>query len=214
MHFWNTPLIWRLIAQRTPSVRSVIWAKVRGDQLPERLNINLLKSASCVALTAEAPARLLPDFEQAPIVPGLIQTDRVAGVVRRAHDGFRIDYVGTTNTGKLDEKVFSIMSNLAIPDVKLRIYGGALEPAMAQAHAAMPDPSRVEIRGFTENIAEVFATTDVFAFPMAESSYGAGDLALQPAHRHWPGRICLDCERHLAEPPGYRRVRALVRLRP
>ncbi len=181
MHFWNTPLIWRLIARRAPSMRTVIWALVRGDQPPQRLNVNLLMSATAVALTAQAPACLLPDFAQAPIVPGLIQPDRVAGVVRRAHDGFRIDYVGTTNGGKLDVKAFSIMSNLAIPDVKFRIYGGALEPAMAQAHAAMPDPSRVEVCGFTENIAEVFATTDVFAFPMAESSYSAGDLALQEA---------------------------------
>ena len=114
-------------------------------------------------------------------MPGLVQLDRVAHVEKRAHNGFNIDYIGTTNSGKLDPKVFSIISNLNIPDVRFRIYGGALEPAMAQAHAAMPDPSRVEICGFTENIAEVFATTDVFAFPMAESSYGAGDLALQEA---------------------------------
>jgi glycosyltransferase involved in cell wall biosynthesis len=33
----------------------------------------------------------------------------------------------------------------------------------------------------SENIAEVFATTDVFAFPTAEGSYGSSDLALQEA---------------------------------
>lgn len=52
---------------------------------------------------------------------------------------------------------------------------------MAQAYAAMADPSRVAICGFTEDIAEVFATTDVFAFPLAEGSYSAGDLVLQEA---------------------------------
>ena len=181
IHFWNTPIMWRLIARPRPPVRSVIWAKVRGDRLPQRLNGNLLKSATGVALTAEPPAHLLPDFETAPIVPGLVQPGRVAGLVRRAHEGFRIDYVGTTNSGKLDRNVFSIMSNLAIPDVRVRIFGGALEAEMMKAHGAMPDPSRVEICGFTENIAEVFATTDVFAFPVAEGSYGSSDLALQEA---------------------------------
>jgi glycosyltransferase involved in cell wall biosynthesis len=181
VHFWNMPLFWRLFARRAPPVRSVIWAKVRGDHPPQRLNINLLHSAAGVVLTAAAPPQLLPAFARAPIVAGLVQTDRVLGVVRRAHEGFQIDYVGTTNSGKLDIRIFSIVSQLAIPDVKLRIYGGALEPAMAQAHAAMSNPSRVEIRGFTENIAEVFATTDVFAFPMAETSYGTGDLSLQEA---------------------------------
>jgi glycosyltransferase involved in cell wall biosynthesis len=181
LHFWNSPSVWRLIARRPPPVRSVIWANVRGDHLPQRLNANLLHSAAGVVLTAEAPARLLPDFAQVPIVPGLIQSDRIAGMTRRPHDGFRVDYVGTTNSGKLDVNVFSIMAHLAIPEVKVRIYGGPLEPALAQAHAAMPNPSRVEICGFTENIAEVFATTDVFAFPMTEGSYGTGDLALQEA---------------------------------
>jgi glycosyltransferase involved in cell wall biosynthesis len=180
LHFWNTPLVWRLIA-RMPPVRSVLWVLVRGDRVPQRLNANLLHSASRVVLAAEAPAHILPDFEQAPIVPGLIQPERVANIVRRPHEGFRIDYVGTTNSGKLDAKFFSIMGNLKIRDVRVRIYGGALEPAMAQAHAAMSDPSRVEIGGFTENVAEVFSTTDVYAFPMAENSYSAGDLALQEA---------------------------------
>jgi glycosyltransferase involved in cell wall biosynthesis len=181
VHFWNTPLIWHFIARGTPPVRSVIWAKVRGDRLPQRLNANLLLSATGVALTTEAPAHLSPELAQASIVPGLIQPGRVAGVERRPHDGFRIDYVGTTNSGKLDIKIFSIMSDLTIPDVKVRIFGGSLEPAMARAHAAMPDPARVEICGFTENIAEIFKTTDVFAFPLAESSYGSSDIALQEA---------------------------------
>jgi hypothetical protein len=114
-------------------------------------------------------------------VPGLIQADRIAGLVPRPHDGFQIDYVGTTNSGKLDPSIFSIMSKLAIPGVMVRIFGGALEPAMAQAHTEMPDPSRIEICGFTENIAKVFATTDVFAYPVAESSYGSSDIALQEA---------------------------------
>jgi glycosyltransferase involved in cell wall biosynthesis len=181
VHFWNTPLMWSLFAQLTLSVRSVIWVHVRGDHPPQRLNANLLRSATCLALTVRAPPCLLPDFEQAPIVPGLIQPDRLAGLVRRPHSGFRIDYVGTTNSGKLDIGIFSIISNLRIPDVKLRIFGGTLEPVMERARVTLPDPSRVEICGFTENVAEVFATTDVFAYPMAENSYGSSDIALQEA---------------------------------
>lgn len=181
VHFWNTPPMWRLLARRAPPVRAVIWALIRGDHPPQRLNAELLRSAAGVVLTAAPPAHLVADFAQAPIVPGLIQKERVACVAPRAHDGFRITYVGTTNGGKLDDQIFSIVADLAIPGVTLRLHGGALEPAMARAHAAMPDPSRVEVRGFTENIAEAFATTDVFAFPMAADSYSAGDLALQEA---------------------------------
>lgn len=181
LHLWNNPLMWLLLAQRIPPMRCVIWAKIRGDLPPQRLNTNLLRSAAGVALTARPRAHLLPDFEQAAIVPGLIQPDRIAALVRRPHAGFRIDYIGTTNSGKLDASIFSIMSNLAIPEAKARIFGGVLEPPMAQAHMAMPDPSRVEICGFTENIAQVFATTDVFAYPLTESSYASSDVALQEA---------------------------------
>src|SRR5689334_13881955 len=44
VHYWNTPLMWRLFAQQTRSVRSLIWVKVRGNLLPQRLNANLLHS--------------------------------------------------------------------------------------------------------------------------------------------------------------------------
>jgi len=114
-------------------------------------------------------------------VPALIRPDRVAEVVRRAHDGFHVDYVGTLNSGELDTTIFSIVSKLAIPGAKARLFGGALDPEMMQARAEMPDLSRVEIGGFTENIAEIFSTTDVFAYPVAETSYGGADLALQEA---------------------------------
>jgi hypothetical protein len=180
-HFWNTPLIWLLLAQPTPPMRAAIWTQVRGDSPPQCLNANLLRSAAGVALAAHPPARLQPEFEHVAVVPTLIQPDRVVGLMHRPHDGFRVDYVGTTNSGKLDASIFPIVSNLTIPDVKVRIYGGALEPALAQAHAAMADPSRIEVCGFTENVAAIFATTDVFAYPMAESSYGGADLALQEA---------------------------------
>jgi len=181
MHFWNTPVLWRLIARRTPPVRPVIWAKVRGDHAPQRFNAGLFRSAAAVALTAKAAEALLPDLESAAIVPGLVQPDRVERMKPLTHSGFRVDYVGTTNSGKLDVQFFSIISDLAIPEVKVRIFGGALEPALAAAHAGMREPSRIEIGGFTENIAEVFATTDVFAFPMAENSYGSSDLVVQEA---------------------------------
>jgi glycosyltransferase involved in cell wall biosynthesis len=181
VHFWNSPLIWRLVTRQTPSVRSVIWVKVRGDVIPQLLNTNFLHSSAAVVLTVAAPPRLLPDFGHSPIVPALVQPDRVAGRVPRTHEGFQIDYLGTTNSGKLDINFFSIISNLKIPNVKVRIFGGALEPAMARAHTAMRDPSLVEICGFTENIKEVFATTDIFAFPMVQNSYGGADIALQEA---------------------------------
>ena len=180
IHFWNTPILWSLIARRLPPVRSVIWANVRGDRLPQRLNANLLHSATGVALTADAPIyRLI--LGQRPSYPAWCNLTGSRACYGAIMKGFEIDYIGTVNSGKLDPRVFSIMSNLAIPGVRVRIFGGALEAAMAKAHAAMPDPSRVEICGFTENIAEVFATTDVFAFPMAEGSYGSSDIALQEA---------------------------------
>ena len=181
VHFWNTPRLWRVLAGPLPPARFVIWSHVLGVHPPQRFNNSLLASATRLAFTAPPPADLLAQVQHARVIPALADAARVNGVSAKPHDGFNADYVGTTNRGKLHPRFVTMMARLAIPDLKVRICGGALEPAMAAEVAATPEPGRFECRGFVEDIASILETSDVFAFALAEQTYAASDLALQEA---------------------------------
>jgi glycosyltransferase involved in cell wall biosynthesis len=180
LHFWNTPAYWRFLTSDLPAARYVLWTLTLGAHAPQNLNGELAAAATRLVMTAPSgkPGKL---FQTAPIIPGLADGDRMAGFVAKAHQGFNADYIGTTNRGKMHPRYIEMMAAVDIPDVKVRICGGALEPAMASALAASPDPERFDCRGFVENIGGVLETSDVFAYALAERTYASSDISLQEA---------------------------------
>lgn len=180
LHFWNTPRVWRFLTDDLPSARWVIWSKILGAYAPQRLNVPYLAGLGDIVLTAPPPADL-PALADAPVVPGLVDAGRISALERKPHDGFNVDYVGTTNRGKMHPRFIEMMARLDIADLRVRIAGGALEPAMAAVLAAAPDPGRFACLGFVENIAALLATSDVFAYPLAERTYATSDKSLQEA---------------------------------
>jgi glycosyltransferase involved in cell wall biosynthesis len=181
VHFYNTPRLWRVLAGPLPPARFVLWSHVLGAHAPQLLSTRLFASAARLALTAPPPAYLSAKVGQARVIPAVTDHARVSGVSAQPHDGFNADYVGTTNRGKMHPRFVTMMARVAIPDLKVRIWGGTLEPAMAAEVARTPEPGRFECRGFAEDISSIFETSDVFAFALAERTYAASDLALQEA---------------------------------
>ncbi|QPC90588.1 glycosyltransferase family 4 protein [Mesorhizobium sp. INR15] len=181
VHFWNTPSLWRLLTADLPPARYVVWALILGANAPQKLNTRLATEAAGLVLTAPSSSDQANGLEAAPVVPGLADEHRLAGLHAKAHDGFNADYIGTTNRGKMHPRFIEMMAALDIPGLKVRICGGALEQGMASALAASPDPGRFECRGFVENIGAVLETSDVFAYPLAERTYASSDISLQEA---------------------------------
>ncbi|MBX9773736.1 MAG: glycosyltransferase family 4 protein [Xanthobacteraceae bacterium] len=181
VHFYNTPALWRTLAGALPSARFVIWAKVLGEHAPQRFNTRLFACAAHVAFTAPPPAYLPAQFKEARVIPALADHARVSGVVAKPHDGFNADYVGTTNWGKMHPRFVTMLARVAVPELKVRVCGGALEPAMAAELKQTPQPGRFECCGFVQDIASILETSDVFAYPLAERTYATSDQSLQEA---------------------------------
>jgi hypothetical protein len=78
-------------------------------------------------------------------------------------------------------RFIEMMARVEIPECRIRICGGALEPAMAAALARLPSAQRFECRGFVGDIASVLKTSDVFVYPLAERTYASSDISLQEA---------------------------------
>jgi glycosyltransferase involved in cell wall biosynthesis len=181
LHFWSTPRLWRLLVSDLPDARYMLWLAVLGNHPPHLLNADLLAGVQAWAFTAPPPAHLVDRMEQAPVIPGFVDRQRVADLQPEPHEGFNLDYIGTTNRGKMHPRFIEMMARLDIPDARIRICGGALEPAMAAALARLPSAQRFECRGFVEDIASVLETSDVFAYPLAERTYASSDISLQEA---------------------------------
>ena len=181
LHFWSTPRLWRLLVSGLPAARYMLWSKIMGEHAPQLLNAALLSGVQAWAFTAPPPAHLVDRVGQAPVIPGLVDRRRVAELEPEPHQGFNLDYIGTTNRGKMHPRFIEMMARVDIPDARIRICGGALEPAMAAALARLPGADRFECRGFVEDIASVLATSDVFAYPLAERTYASSDISLQEA---------------------------------
>jgi glycosyltransferase involved in cell wall biosynthesis len=181
IHFWNTPEMWRLLAAGLPESRYILWSKVLGAHSPQRLSTLLLSQMGAVMTTADLPPELSDRFPAAITVPGISDWDRLAGLVRRRHDGFNADYIGTTNLGKMHPRFVRMMARLNIPGLKVRICGGALDPAMQGEIDRLAHPERFACLGFVEDVRSILETSDVFAYPLAENSYATSDKSLQEA---------------------------------
>ena len=181
VHFWNTPPLWRTLAADMPAARYAIWAHIFGVHRPQVLNARVLARAAAVALTSPPPARLLPQLQHAPVIPAMVDWRRTRTVTPEAHPGFNADYIGTTNTGKIHPRFVSMMARIAIPDLRVRVFGGPLEPAMAQAIDTGSAPERFDIGGFVEDIGAVLRTSDIYAYPLAPWTYASCDVSLQEA---------------------------------
>ena len=181
LHFWSTPRLWRLLVSDLPDARYMLWLKVLGKHAPQLLNADLLAGVQAWAFTAPPPAHLVERMGHIPVIPGLVGRKRVAELQPEPHQGFNLDYIGTTNRGKLHPRFVEMMARVAIPDARIRICGGALEPAMAAALARLPCADRFECRGFVEDITSVLKTSDVFVYPLAERTYASSDISLQEA---------------------------------
>lgn len=180
IHFWNTPVVWDWIAMGLPPARYVLWSKIEGTHPPQHLSAALVDAVCATIYTAPPPDHLShrPDIT---IVPALTDMNRLQGLTPAPHDGLNVDYLGTLTRGKLHPSFFEMMDRVQVPEVRVRLCGGTLDPYFERALAATDNPSRFECLGFIEDIGDLFKTSDVFAYPLAPTTYASSDKALQEA---------------------------------
>lgn len=181
LHFWNTPDYWRLLTAGLPPSRYILWIKIMGAHAPQLLNQALLGASAAVITTAPEVAIGTGRNPNVRMIPGLVDSRRIEGLVRAPHDSFNADYIGTPNRGKIHPNFVAMMARIQVSGIKVRICGGALDSRMQQAIEASPDPARFDCRGFVEDIGSVLATSDLFACPLSERTYATCDLSFQEA---------------------------------
>jgi hypothetical protein len=177
VHFWNTPELWALLRGGLPPVRLAVWAHIAGDTPPQVVTPELVALADTFAATAAGTASLPFFASPPPVIPAAPDAARLAGAEPRRHDGFTIGYIGTLDFAKLHPRFAELCAAVDVPDARFVVCGAG--PA-AGALSAQVD-TRVELRGYVEEIGPVLAEIDVFGYPLAPGTYATSDLALQEA---------------------------------
>lgn len=182
LHLWNTPRMWRFLAQ-APKARYVIWSKILGASHPQILASDCISNAAHLILTAPCPGDQLAEIDpdRVSVIPGIADFDRLHSARPVRHDGFNVDFVGTVNAGKIHPQFAAMMSDIEIPGVAIRLFGGQPDDGLMSSISNSKDPSRFHIGGFVEDIASVLSTSDVFGYPLSPHTYATSDKSLQEA---------------------------------
>ncbi len=111
-------------------------------------------------------------------MPGVADFERLGDVQPRRHDTFNVGYIGTVNFAKMHPEFVSMSARIDVPDIRFVVCGGGQEQLRQQA-ARLGVAERFVLRGFVENIREVFETLDVFGYPLCEDNYATSELVVQ-----------------------------------
>jgi len=183
--YWNHPLLLDLLRRELPPTRLLVRSAIAGNTLPHILFPELVALADCWVLSAP------PNHGRHPLghrevhhIPALADMTRLADHAPRPHEGIRITYLGSLAATKLSRDFPTIVATTDHPGVTFDLYGDADEATIAslrQQLDARKAGTRVNFHGHVENIAQAFAETDIFAYPLAAGSYVTSEKALQEA---------------------------------
>ncbi|MBL9215221.1 MAG: polysaccharide pyruvyl transferase family protein [Opitutaceae bacterium] len=186
VHWWNCPEIATFFRRELPPMRLAIWAHVAGYHSPHLLTpglVNFVDSAvACSPHTFAHPAfrSLPPDAgpERAAMILAGAEFDRLRGIKPRAHQGFRVGFIGFVDPSKMHPDYATLSCAVKVPNVRFVVCGSGGQWLAAQV-AQLGRADSFEFRGNVEDIRSVIETLDVYGYPLCEDTYAAAELNLQ-----------------------------------
>ena len=185
VHFWNSPSLYRTLGRPWPAARVLTWCHVGGDEPPQVLTPDLVDFSDVILAsnphTAELPVLARANAEgKGGMVLGTADFSRLKTGRARSNPRFTITHIGTIDFVKMHPDFVALHAGLDIDDYRVVVCGvGAALPILQRQAAEAGCVDRFEFRGYVEAIDEVFADSDVFAYPIGDGY--ASELVLQEA---------------------------------
>lgn len=187
LHWWNHPLLMRLLAQGLPAARLVMWSHVNGYAVPQAFFAELfdvpdvMVFSSKVSLDAPivqslgpaARAKLRVVRSCAGIPPG---TDRPI----RKEGPFRFGYLGTVEPTKMHSDFLSLCACAGM-DSPCVVAGGNAHDELARQAALAGLSDRFIILGPVADPQPLLQSLHALAYPLNPSHYGTGEQVLVEA---------------------------------
>ena len=187
LHFWNNPDLYHFLRRDWPPCRLILWVHIGGENEPQVLTGRVLSRAAGCVVTSPATLQLPPLREpgwqpRVRFIPGMNDFSRVEGARLRPHSGFNVGYIGTVNFSKMHSDYLALHAEIDVPDLRLVVCGsGGGESILKRQAAELGMASKLDLRGFVENIKPVLETLDVFGYPLCPDTYATSEKSLQEA---------------------------------
>lgn len=190
LHFWNSPEIYRFLCSDLPPMRLLATVHVGGEHAPQVITRELVDFADRIQNTGPfAHARpvfdeLAPAERQAKVHMTYCPADfsRLGQVVKRAHAGLNVLYIGTVSFVKMHPDFVQLCGSVRTPGVRFTVCGpGDAYPILKRQAAENRILDKFDFLGERKNILTLLETADVFGYPLCEDNYSSGELILQEA---------------------------------
>jgi glycosyltransferase involved in cell wall biosynthesis len=187
VHWWNHPLLMRLLFQGLPPSRLVLWSHVNGFAAPQSFFPELFELPDRFVFATKASL-------QSPVVQELPHELRrklcvirsCAGIPADAvkpcnKDGpFQFGYVGTVEPAKMHPDFLELCASAKIPTQCIVAGGPAHDELRSQAeHLGIGN--QFDILGPVDDPRPIFRRLHAFAYPLNPAHYGTGEQVLVEA---------------------------------
>lgn len=185
VHFWNSPSLYRALGRPWPAARVLTWCHVGGDEPPQLLTADVVDFSDLILAsnphTAELPVLARANAGgKGGMVLGTADFSRLKPGLTRSNPRFTITHIGTVDFVKIHPDFVALHAGLDIDDYRVVVCGvGAALPVLQRQAARAGCAERFEFRGYVEAVDEVFAESDLFAYPIGDGY--ASELVLQEA---------------------------------
>jgi glycosyltransferase involved in cell wall biosynthesis len=184
IHWWNHPLLMRLLFEGLPPSRLALWSHVNGFAAPQSFFPELFDLPDRFIFATKASL-------QSPVVHELPEEIRhnlrvirsCAGIPAEAatpceKDGpFQFGYVGTVEPAKMHPNFLELCASAGIPTRCVVVGGPAHDELRSQAeHLGVSN--QFEILGPVDDPRPIFRHLHAFAYPLNPAHYGTGEQVL------------------------------------
>ena len=183
-HWWNHPLLMRLLAEGLPAMRLALWSHVNGFFPPQAFISELFEISDRFAFSTKTSITV-------PIVQKLSEKLKEKLRVIRSCSGipegaesiypksnpFQAGYIGTVEPIKMHADFLTMCAEASIPSPCIVAGGPAHEELRTRAEA-MNLADCFEIIGSVKDPKPLFKELHAFAYPLSPRHYGTGEQVL------------------------------------
>ncbi|MBN1381292.1 MAG: glycosyltransferase family 4 protein [Deltaproteobacteria bacterium] len=183
-HWWNHPLIMRLLFEGLPATRLIIWSHVNGYYPPQAFFPELFELperfvfTSKVSMTVPAVQELSDDLKsRLRVIRSCAGIPSGSESLCPKSDPFRAGYIGTVEPVKMHADFLSMCANANMP-TPVVVAGGPDHEDLRRQAQAMNLAGCFHILGPVKDASRIFRLLHAFAYPLSPRHYGTGEQVL------------------------------------
>ena len=184
IHWWNHPLLMRLLFEGLPSTRLILWSHVNGFFPPQAFFSELFNLpdrfvfSSKVSFMAPTVQRLPEKLQsELMVICSSLGIPEGSENLCRKSGLFKAGYIGTVEPIKMHADFLDICAQAAIPS-PIIVAGGPAYVNLQRMAEAMNISESFSILGPIRNPYTLFKQLHVLAYPLNPRHYGTGEQVL------------------------------------